>query len=321
MSLHVDERYRGAHGIGRYAREVLPRLRPEWRPLMLDGSPYSPLDSFRPLPRLQSRDLVYSPGYGALVRAPRQVLTMHDLIQLRLPWPGRAKFVAYYSGPVRRAVHKAGIVLTVSETSANDIRTWLGDDTVRVVNAGSGCSVSFVPDGPAAASADPYVLYVGNIRRHKNLDVLLRALALVPEGRLYAVLPRSEVSAAAARAMSLGVAERVDWLHGVADDRLAELYRGASATMMPSVDEGFGVPALESIACGVPVIFWRGCAAVGEIVGDRGWAMETPQDAEEWAAAMTLALSSCRRVAPPRGRFDWTRTANIVSDVLEQFLD
>lgn len=316
-ALYVDDRYRGAHGIGRYAREVLPRLRPSWQSLALTGSPHSPLDAFRSLPGIGRDALVYSPGYGALVRAPRQVLTIHDLIQLRSPWPGRLKFAAYYAGPVRGVVRRAGVVLTVSDTSARDIRDWVDDDAVRVVNAGNGCSAAFQPVGAVGASPDPYIAFVGNIRPHKNLDVLLRALALAPGVRLRAVLPQRELAAATARATAVGVADRVDWIHGVDDERLAELYRGASAVAMPSTDEGFGLPALESVACGTPVLFWRGCAAVGEIVGDRGWALQSWRDAEEWAAAFETAVDSPRRVDPPQGAHDWDRTAAIVSAVLD----
>ncbi|WP_394289117.1 glycosyltransferase family 4 protein, partial [Microbacterium sp.] len=299
--LYVDDRYRGAHGIGRYAREVLSRMRPEWQPLGLDGSPHRPLDAFRRLPDLGRDAVVYSPGYGALVRAPRQVLTIHDLIQLRMPWPGRAKFAAYYAGPVRHAVRKAGVVLTVSETSARDIRAWLRDDTVRIVNAGNGCSAAFHPDGPADRAAAPYVVFVGNVRAHKNLDVVLRALAQAPGIRLRAVIPQSKEPIAAARAAAAGVGDRVEWIHGIDDDRLAALYRGAASTVMPSTDEGFGLPALESIACGVPVLYWSGCRAVAEVVGERGWVLDSSQDAAEWAAALTAAAASPRRVAPPVG--------------------
>ena len=318
--LFVDDRYRGEHGIGRYAREVLARLRPEAQPLALDGSPYSPVDAFRSLPKLDATDLVYSPGYGALARAPRQIVTIHDLIQLRSPWPGRAKFIAYYAGPVRHVVRKTGVVLTVSETSARDIRAWVRDDAVRVVNAGNGCSAAFHPDGPPAVAGDPYLMYVGNTRHHKNLGVVLRALATVPDARLRAVVPEPEIATARERAEVAGVAERVDWLSGVDDDQLAELYRGASATVMPSTDEGFGLPALESIACGVPVIHWRGCESVAEIVGDRGWALDDAHDAHAWGEAMASALSSRRRVTPPTGRYNWDRTAAIISDELERAL-
>lgn len=319
-ALHVDDRYRGAHGIGRYAREVLPRLRPDWQPLSLDGSPHSAFDAFRALPEGAPGALVYSPGYGALVRSARQVLTIHDLIQVRAPWPARLKFAAYYAGPVRHTVRKAGLVLTVSETSARDIREWVRDDGVRVVNAGNGCSESFRPEGHADSAVDPYIVFVGNTRQHKNLDVVLRALALEPDVRLRAVLPPREIAAASARASALGVDARVEWLHGIDDEQLATLYRGAAATVMPSIDEGFGLPALESIACGVPVIFWRGCEAVAEVVGDRGWALDSAKDAGEWATAIALAAHAPGRVEPPGGAHDWDRTASIVSDVLEEAL-
>ena len=322
MTLRVDDRYGGAHGIGRYAHEVLVRLRPEWTSLRLDGSPHDPFDAFRRLPAdVASRDLIYSPGYAPFVRAARHIVTIHDLIQRRWPWPGRAKFLAYYDGPVRRTVRRAGIVLTVSQTSARAIREWVRDDDVRIVDAGNGLSPAFGPQGAAEASDEPYALFVGNTRPYKNLEVVLRALALVRDVRLRAVLPEREVAAAASRAAALGVAGRVELLHGVDDDRLARLYRGAVITTVPSTSEGFGLPALESIACGTPVLYWRGCEAVAEIVGDRAGSTESPHDAEEWAAALEEAAHRPRRVdPPPPGLYDWDRTASIISDVLEEAL-
>lgn len=317
--LFVDDRYRGAHGIGRYAGEVLSRLSQPWTPLNLDGSPSSPFDSLRPIRSAKGNALVYSPGYGALLRAPRQLLTLHDLIQLRAPGLARWKFEAYYAGPVRHMVRKTGVVLTVSETSAREIRRWVDDDAVQIVNAGNGCSAAFHPSGHIDATGDPYVLYVGNARAHKNLDVLLRALASAPDVRLRAVVPATEITELRTRANGLGVGARVQWMHGLDDEQLAELYRGAAATAMPSTLEGFGLPALESVCCGVPVLYWRGCEAVAEIVGERGWALDSADDAREWARVLTSAVAAGRRVEPPTG-YDWNRTARIVSDTLEQTL-
>ncbi|WP_242087048.1 glycosyltransferase [Microbacterium lacticum] len=219
---------------------------------------------------------------------------------------------------MRRAVRRAGVVLTVSETSARDIRAWLRDDSVNVVNTGNGCSAAFRVDGPAAPSTDPYVVFVGNMRPHKNLGVVLRALAQLPQLHLRAVLPPGEVAAATVRAEALGVGKRVEWMRGIDDDTLAEIYRGAAAAVMPSIDEGFGLPALEAISCGVPVVFWQGCEAVAEIVGERGWALSSWRDAGEWAFAMQEAVAAPRRVEPPLGLYDWDRTAGTVTEVLRR---
>lgn len=317
----VDDRYRGAHGIGRYAAEVLPRLTVPWEPLGLGGTPFSPFDSFRAVGEGAAGDrVVYSPGYGALVRARRQLLTLHDLIQLQMPGLGHWKFAAYYRGPVREVVRRTGVVLTVSETSARALRTWVDDDRVEIVNAGNGCSEAFRPHEGSLQAADPYLLFVGNGRAHKNLDVVLDALVSARDARLVAVVPGQEIPELDARATRRGVDSRVQWLSGVDDERLAELYRGAFATVMPSTLEGFGLPALESIRCGVPVVYWAGCEAVAEIVGDRGWVVPTSDDASAWSDALVHALATRRRVDPPAG-YDWGRTAEIVSGTIERLLD
>jgi len=315
----VDDRYRGSHGIGRYAAEVLPRLTVPWEPLGLDGSPFTAVDAFRPLGARGRESLVYSPGYGALVRTRRQLLTLHDLIQLQAPGRSRWKFAAYYAGPVRRVVRRAGVVLTVSETSARALREWVDDDRVEIVNAGNGCSDAFGPRAHAAPDSDPYLLFVGNGRAHKNLDVVLDALVSSSDVRLVAVVPEREIAELTARATSRGVDARIRWVSGVDDEKLADLYRGAAATLMPSTLEGFGLPALESIRCGTPVVYWAGCESVAEIVGDRGWAVASPSDAREWSYALTAATSAARRVDPPGG-YDWNRTAGIVSDTIARML-
>ncbi|MFB4350044.1 glycosyltransferase family 4 protein [Microbacterium sp. CR_7] len=319
MTVLVDDRYRGRHGIGRYAAEVLPRLTVPWKPLRLDGSPFSPVDAFR---ATGARDgaLVYSPGYGALARAPRQLLTLHDLIQLHTPGIRRWKFSAYYAGPVRNVVRRAGVVLTVSETSARALRSWLDDDDVEIVNAGNGCSAAFHPGADAAQQGDPYILFVGNGRAHKNLDVVLDALALAREARMVAVVPEGEIRDLRIRASRRGIDARVRWVSGLDDDGLADLYRSAAATVMPSTLEGFGLPALESIRCGTPVVHWAGCESVAEIVGTRGDAVSSATDAREWAEALTGALTAARRVDAPNG-YDWDRTAGIVSRTIARLLD
>ena len=310
----VDTRMIGQHGIGRYAREVCDRLDVPWRPLDLTGTPSRPLSALSRVPR----GLLYSPGYYALVRAERQILTIHDLIQLQAPWPERAKFLAYYAAAVRPVVKKAGVVLTVSETSRHEIAEWIRDPSVEIVNAGIGVSAAFHPGVAPAPADDPSLMYVGNLRAHKNIAVVLDALPRVPGVHLRMLIPASEHDEARRLAHARGIADRVTLLSGLADDELASHYRGAHATVMPSRLEGFGLPPLESIMTGTPVIFWSGCAAVAETVADRGWAAERHDDPEEWAALIAEAIERPRRVVADPSRYDWSRTAAMVSETLRR---
>lgn len=315
--LYVDDRYRGSHGIGRYAHEVTSRLGLPWSPLGLAGAPADPLDFTRRLPIAQRDGLIYSPGYGALLSARKQILTVHDLIHLKVDWPGRAKYLAYYNGPVRRVARRAGLLLTVSETSKLELQEWIRDDDVEVVNAGNGCSDAFRPEGRVHDGA-PYVLYVGNLRKHKNLDTVLRAAAGLPEVELRAVLPKAEIPLARRKCAELGNLARVHFEHGLLDEELAALYRGAIATLMPSTLEGFGLPALESIMCGTPVLYWIGCAAVRETVGDRGSWVSDAADADAWRDLIAEFLADPRRVAPPEPEeYSWARAAASVTATLE----
>lgn len=310
----VDTRWEGLHGIGRYAKEVCSRLTVPWSPLDLDGSPASPAGALAKVPS----GLVYSPGYNAFRRADRQVLTLHDLIHLETRWPARAKYLAYYNAIVKPVVKRTGVVITVSETSRRAIAEWLNDPTVEIVNAGLGASPAFRPDVEPAPSTDPYLMYVGNLREHKNVRVVLDAMVRVPEAHLRMLIPAREHDEARGLFVARGIQSRVTLLSGLSDDDLAAQYRGAVATVMPSTLEGFGLPALESVMTGTPVLYWRGCASVAETVGDRGTAVESAHDINEWAVAVGQAAASTPRVVSPIGVHRWDATAAKLDDVLRE---
>lgn len=313
MDLWVDTRWEGRHGIGRYAREVCSRLMVPCRPLGLSGSPASPAGALAKMPA----GLVYSPGYNAFLRAERQILTIHDLIHLQTPWPGRAKYLAYYNAVVKPVVKRAGVVITVSETSRHAIETWLNDPSVDIVNAGLGSSPAFREDVPSTAPTDPYLMYVGNLREHKNVSVVLDAMVRVPGARLRMRIPTAEHAQARALFSERAISNRVSLLPELSDDELASQYRGAVATVMPSVLEGFGLPALESVMTGTPVIFWNGCAAVAETARGRGWGVSKAHDVGDWAETIREALEHPRRVVPPTAH-NWGDTARRVDAVLER---
>lgn len=312
----ADTRWSGVHGIGRYASEVLPRLSVEWSALEVGGKPSDPQDFLR-VRRTPGGETIYSPGYnGFLARSP-QVVTVHDLIHLHPTTSRRAVYLAHYSAVLRPIIRRNRLVLTVSETSKRAIEEWVDDDRVRVVNAGNGLSDAFHPgEAPTDADALPYFLYVGNLRAHKNVDVVFRALARVPDARLVVVMNDRE--GAERRAAELGVADRVEVRSGLSDPELADLYRGAVATVFPSLVEGFGLPAVESMACGTPLIFWEGCASIAEISSGQGLAVGDAHDDLAWADAMRTAIADRPRATTPSAGYSWDRTAEIVSKTLRE---
>lgn len=310
----ADTRWSGVHGIGRYASEVLSRLSVDWSPLEVGGKPSDPQDFLR-VRRTPGGETIYSPGYnGFLARSP-QVVTVHDLIHLHPTTKRRAVYLAHYSAVLRPIIRRNRLVLTVSETSKRAIEEWVDDDRVQVVNAGNGLSEAFHPGGsPATDDSAPYFLYVGNLRAHKNVDVAFRALARVPDARLVVVMNDRE--GAERRAAELGVADRVEVRSGLSDPQLADLYRGAVATVFPSLVEGFGLPAVESIACGTPVIFWEGCESIAEISSGQGFPVGDAHDDLAWADALRAALTERPRATAPAASYSWDRTAEIVSKTL-----
>lgn len=315
--IFADTRWDGVHGIGRYASEVLPRLDVEWSPLAVEGRPSQPHDFLR-VRRTPSGSGIYSPGYNAFIARVPQVVTIHDLIHLHPTTPRRAVYAAHYATVLRPIVRRNRLVLTVSETSKRVIEEWLDDDRVRVVNAGNGLSAAFHADGPSAPADDavPYFLYVGNLRAHKNVDVALRALAQTDGCRLVIVMNDRE--GGLRRAAEFGVADRVEVRSGLSDEALAELYRGAVATIFPSLIEGFGLPAAESIACGTPVIFWEGCESIAEISRGQGIPIADAHDDVQWARALSSALEGRPRAGAFANVYSWDRTAELVSTTLRE---
>jgi len=314
----VDTRFTGYHGIARYAREVTGRLTVPWTALPGSRNPASVqgmLDGWKLPPGTR---MVYSPGFNVVATKAPQVVTIHDLIHLRGSGPRPLAYRAYYESVIKPRIRSAGTVLTVSHTSAIELRKWLGRSSVEIINAGNGCSPVFAPTGKAHTADRPYFLYVGNTRRHKNVDVILHALARVPEAELLVV--SAEAGGFTRLFHAAGVAGRATVLSSVPDPYLAELYRGAVATLFPSTREGFGLPAVESLSCGTPVLYWRGCASVHEICDGYGLALREANDPAEWTRLMRGLL----RRAPGHvdfdiARYSWNRVAVTVSEVLDAY--
>ena len=266
MAVYFDHRWMAPHGIGRFAREVYRRV-PGLVPVPMNGWPARPWDMLRwPIRFGTSRDTFFSPGFNVPPRwnamAGRTVCTVHDLIHIDCP-TGRSK-IAYYRHVQRPIVRRSPLVFTVSRYSRRRIAQWYGIDPSRIVVVGNGVSEHFSTEGPRHSLSDPAVLYVGNDRPHKDVSTLISAFANLNRGHLHLVM--APTPARQGQIDQLRLNPRVTWHRGLDDTQLAAFYRSAAVTVLPSRYEGFGMPVIESMACGTPVI-GADATSIPEIAG------------------------------------------------------
>lgn len=265
-----DARWIGNHGIGRLARE-LHRLLPNLIPFQARRRPSHPLDGIllgAALWRLKP-NLFFSPGGNPPIGWPGTfVFTLCDLNLVVIPENSNAAKRAYYRHVIRPACHRAAFVLTISEYSRHEICEWAGLGGEKVVNVSCAVGPPFTTSGGKHEPGYPYLLYVGNRKPHKNLPRLLEAYSL-SDVRKDAKLvlsgqPDRQVSENIHR---LGLDVDVCFLELPGDLELSNAYRGALGLIFPSYYEGFGLPPLEAMACGTPVLTSNVCS-LPEVVGD-----------------------------------------------------
>lgn len=283
--LWIDTRWRGSHGIARFATNVICRLESEYRSFAPAVSPASPVDWLLPARMaLRPGDLLFTPGFNVGLSRARQLATVHDLIHLDDPGERSGLKRVYFSRVLKPCIRRNGMVLTVTRASAERLRDWLSDDTIDVRVVGNGIDTSFLGEVDPSHRRHRRFLFIGNARPHKNLDVVLAALRLRPD--IHLDLVTGDAEQVRRSATQFGVSTQIRVQHRVSDARLRELYRSASGLLMPSRIEGFGLPAVEATALGTPVAIWGGCSALAEVVDPaRTITVRSADDPEEWAAA------------------------------------
>jgi glycosyltransferase involved in cell wall biosynthesis len=217
-------------------------------------------------------------------RSAAQLVTIHDLHFLDHPEQTRAEIRRDYASLAPRSAQAADGIVTASRYAAGEIERRLGvhGDAIAVCRPGLPAWIRGAVVPPA--TSDGYVLFVGTLEPRKNLTALLDAYArLGASGR---PLPRLRIAGAAGTgldALRVRLQEpvfggRVEYVGYVPDNERLQLYAGARVLAMPSVEEGFGLPALEAMALGVPVLA-SARGALPEVIGDAGVLVEPTGDA------------------------------------------
>ncbi|HYH27960.1 MAG TPA: glycosyltransferase family 1 protein [Actinomycetota bacterium] len=315
--------------LSNYRREVVPfdirRLYPWWALL---GRPLLPL----PLRRL---DVLHAPSPSAIpppAPGQRLVVTVHDLAFLVHPelFPGRWRML-FRSG-MRRAVRSAAAFLTVSEHTARDLTRLYKVPPSKIHVTPLAASLPTTPSPVEDALrrlgvSRPYVLSVGTIEPRKNLGRLIRAYrAAVSRGKLPHLLvivgPRGWRAAQLLRdAAARGPGEILVLGKATATD-LDALYRGADVLAYPSLYEGFGLPVLEAMARGIPVLT-SNTSSLPEVAGDAAVLVD-PSSVRAIADGLRSILSDATERSrlseagrARAGAFSWERTARLTVEAYE----
>ncbi|MGH9175594.1 MAG: glycosyltransferase family 4 protein, partial [Vicinamibacterales bacterium] len=290
-------------------------------------------------------DVFFCPSVYTFFPLPlglRAVVTIHDTIVERFPeltLPRRSARL-FWRAKVRAALWQATLVLTVSEYAAAEIATMLGVAPSRIRIALEAPADAFRPSTPeddVSGAAErvgipagrPWIIYVGGFNPHKNVEAAVRAHARVARALggaaplLILVGPLNEdvfhggLASIRAAIANEGTEALVRWAGYVPDDELRHLYAGAQALVLPSVAEGFGLPAVEAARCGTPVVATTASPLPQLLAG--GGFFVTPDDLEGLANALsTLCRDHAARqamgaVALERSsRLTWHRTADAV---------
>lgn len=323
-----DDRWSGPHGIGRFSSEIGKRIPglvpvPHSVPLL---HPLEPLLLVGMAIKAKGMAKAYfSPGFNPPIWAPMPVIfTIHDLIHLRFEGESSAAKKLYYQTVVRPNVRRAAKVLTVSEFSKQEIIEWAEVDDEQVQVVGNGVGPEFAPEGARHEPGYPYFLYVGNRKPHKNTFRMLEGFTRSGSSKDVRLLMSGDQDKEIVDlCRSLHLQDRVSFAGKVSEEELPAYYRGALGLLFPSLYEGFGLPPLEAMACGCPVIT-SGVTSLPEVCG-QAVLYCNPFSADSIAEKIDelLKCDDVRQNLRTKGlerakHFTWESCASKVSSCIEQ---
>ncbi|WP_458370133.1 glycosyltransferase family 4 protein [Pseudomonas fluorescens] len=288
--------------------------------------------------RAQAIDLYHEPSLWPLSFDGPTVITLHDLTHLHYPQTQPPARLREIERRVADGVRQASLILTDSQFIADEAQAHFGLPAERFVVAPLGVAARFHPRSPEAidtvlkthgVEAREYFLCVGTLEPRKNLSLALRAHARLPESvrQRFPLLivgmagwQREQFSEELHQALASG---HVCLLGYLLDEHVAQLLAGARALIFPSLYEGFGLPVLEAMACGTPVILTRR-SAMPEVAASAGNYVE-PDETDGLRDAMSRLIEdlahwqACREAGLLQARlFTWQRCAQVTASAYRQ---
>ncbi len=284
-------------------------------------------------------DIYHSPHYTVpLFKIKPTIAMIHDLIHIKFPEYLPSKFARFYARwMIKHAVTTSDHLITISEWSKKDILNEfnLSPDKITVVNSAVIDSFQKMDDALVHEFLSgqlkinkPYLFYCGAFKPHKNLTTLLQAFHRVNRELCpYLVLAGDELASYPSlkeQVMRLDLKDRIIAPGRISTDHLVYLYNGAAGFIFPSEYEGFGLPPLEAMQCGVPVIA-SNASCMPEVLGDAALYFE-PKSVEQLTSQINRLLSDTdlRQNLIQNGvnqvkKYSWPKTAQKILDIYQKF--
>lgn len=313
-------------GVERYGRGILSvlgtRLRVEKpRANGIAGHAWEQL--FLPA-KIKSKSILWSPANTGPLFIRKQALTIHDLSPLEHPEWFQTSFAAWYRLLLPLLARTVRVIFTPSEYVKKKVMQRFGISNVVVTPNGVDTCI-FHPGARHHVREIPekYILFVGSIQPRKNLSGLVEAWQQIRAEFRDTCLVIAGEPGHVFRSTRLANAEQIRVLNYVSDDDLPGLYAGAELFVLPSWDEGFGLPALEAMACGAPVLV-SNTGALPEVVGEAAMIFDAANH-HDLSAALQYCLQnknlrrSLKEKGPARARdFSWQNTADTIWNTLNE---
>ncbi len=293
--------------------------------------------------RAQGIDLIHYPYFDLFfktltpVKSVKQIVTVHDVIPLKFPkaFPpgirGKIKFTFQ-----KKALKKSDAIITDSNSSKQDIYKHLNIPKQKIFVVPLAASNQFKPTRtkPPLPIPDDYILYVGDVNHNKNLPTLLKSFSAIKNKKINLVLvsnawsqPIQPIQKLNQLIRNLQLGSRITTIsHSLETNQLASLYSHAKAYIQPSLYEGFGLPVLEALACGTPVVS-SNTSSLPEVVGDAAILVKPTEKGVTNGINKVLKLTKTQRQQlVKRGfsqakLFSWEKTALDTIKVYNQVLN